>query len=684
VNGSAGGPQTRRGSVSSNAHKSQTGEIATPNSNVDKHTAEQEDEQSKQVEDGEVPEEDPEDEEFNWELEMVFKETPPTENVALAQPLSTTFDLTPVPLLYPGSGPSVSRYARKDNLKEFIQPIRSQPQWSYLQEDPAFSDAALDGELIPLQDVPEWMAKRQGIDLHSLSRKREYPDEGHNGYADSAVDLEPLAESPNGDVPTKRRKVEDVDHEMSNTSTVQPPAATPGTPTLPRAGTPSLDTEDDVWAPQPGEGALAASVNEDPTEALLASLGVTGSPKPVRKRSVSNEEAKLSHGKRPRTNPPHNRTAHSEQTSVPPQQQYGNGIQNSQPVPYGGPAHGSPAYNTGLQNNGPYDNHPHSMPPQDSYSNGMSPHSNPSYNNAPPPHAQYPNGPQYSNPPYGMQQHGPYGDPSAMPPQNDGLPRFQDPWAAPQQGNHYGPQGHGMPHYSNGPYSAAPQAPYGNGNAPHGNPSHGNPPHSASAQGNPSYQPFNNSSQGNRPPQRRSSKSSQPNTRSSHRRGSGSRVRPPRGHTEGAEDTPSPSETPVLSECQNRRADDTMEPDESPLTPTSAEILGKLIQPTRKASSDKKADLRQADDTTRKLRRPQPVVAEAYGYVNNYGVISRVLIVLKLVVVGDCPASCPSFEYSGHFIARQSAEVLQLSLRSMKAFKLLVGIIFYFIVTSHW
>jgi hypothetical protein len=55
---------------------------------------------------------------------------------------------------------------------------------------------------------------------------------------------------------------------------------------------------------------------------------------------------------------------------------------------------------------------------------------------------------------------------------------------------------------------------------------------------------------------------------------------------------------------------------ESPLSPTSAEILGKLTQP-RKASSGKKPEpLRQADDTpVRKLKRPQPVVAAAYRYV---------------------------------------------------------------------
>jgi hypothetical protein len=76
----------------------------------------------------------------------------------------------------------------------------------------------------------------------------------------------------------------------------------------------------------------------------------------------------------------------------------------------------------------------------------------------------------------------------------------------------------------------------------------------------------------------------------------------------GGDDTPSPPvKTPVLSEYQIGKTSDTNDPDESPLTPTSAEILGKLTQSTRKDSNDKKAD-----DTTRRLRRPQPVVADAY------------------------------------------------------------------------
>ncbi|CCU74726.1 hypothetical protein BGHDH14_bgh05521 [Blumeria hordei DH14] len=101
---------------------------------------------------------------WEWEYENIFKDPPIAETVALAQPLAVAFKSTPVPLMQPCSklGASISRYARKDNLKEFTRSIRSTPQWSYMQEDPAFSDTCLDGQLIPLDQIHTWTASRHG------------------------------------------------------------------------------------------------------------------------------------------------------------------------------------------------------------------------------------------------------------------------------------------------------------------------------------------------------------------------------------------------------------------------------------------------------------------------------------------------------------------------------------------
>jgi hypothetical protein len=639
-------PQARRESCSSNTRKSQTGEFATPSSNTENHLVPQADEERKQKEEGEVSEEDPTEQEFNWELEMIFKESLPTENVALAQPLSTRFHMTPVPLLHTSSATSVSRYARKDNLKEFTRPIRSQPQWSYLQEDPGFSDAKMEGELIPLREALNWMAKRQGVTAHSLSarkrfppstaRKRGWSDDGQQDDADSGINLEISDESLDGGGPNKRQKLEEVDHEMPDSVIVQAagtPTVAPGTPTLIRAGTPSLDTMDDVWAPQPGEGAISAPANEDLTEALLASLGVSGSPKPVRKRSIpqgfkpTDDEPSHSHADLPQNNPaqessdhsipPHNGTGYGDaQQRMSSQSQYGNSIPNNQPIPYGGPQHGSSTYKAGQQNNSYYDNGQYGMHRQNSYGNSMPPQHNPSYNNVPysmPPQPQYTNGLPYGSAPYGMPPHGPYGDqPHSISPESYVPPQCQNPWDVSQHGNPYGQQPHGTAHHGNAAHAAPVRAQYGNGVPPQDN-----PVNSAHQLGNPSCQPFNNSAQGNPQPRRNSSHA---NTRRSGSSGSDSNVPHPihysQGQVDGGDDSPSPPEkTPVLSEYQNSKTSETNEPDESPLTPTSAEILGKLIQPTRKASNDKKSESqRQVDDSMRKFKRPQPVVAEAYRY----------------------------------------------------------------------
>lgn len=550
--------------------------------------------EGKPMEEGEVPEYDLLDEDFKWELEKIFKEGPQTENVMLAQPLSTKFDMTPVPLIHIGTAPSVSRYARADNMKDFIKPIRSQPQWSYLQEDPAFSDAEMQGELIPLEEVLIWTATRQGVDPESLvTRKRDRPNKDRQFDAD----LSPSAELGNGDIQAEHQEGEEADQDMPDACTVEAqgtPSASPGnrTPTLDRAGTPSLNAEDDVWAPQPGEGALSVPVN--PTEALLASLGVSGSPKPVRKRSVphlSISTGEDSSRKRPKTVPSQDSSGYGDPQPKPPSHsQHGRGARKNHPTAYD--AHGKPCRNKALPYNHAYDNRSGTSQ-QHSYGNQMSPQNISPYNNVQysvSPHSQYPNAPQDRNAPQGMQQQGSYGNPQhGVPPQNHGPPQFQDPWAAPRQGNHSEQPPHQMNQNGQTAYAATSQAPHATG--PHGKPKHN---------GTSSHQPFN-SADGNHQWSRRNS--GHANYRRSHSKEANTITQK---QVDGSDDDISspPVKTPVLSECLNSKGSDTNDPDESPLTPTSAEILGKLTQPTRKDS----------DDTARRLRRPQPVVAAAYRY----------------------------------------------------------------------
>ncbi|TAQ87545.1 hypothetical protein B7494_g4124 [Chlorociboria aeruginascens] len=220
-----------------------------------------------------------EDKEFNWDFKKAFVDNIAHEVVAIAQPLSMSFDMTPVPLLDKNSKNSVSRYARKDNLKEFTRPIQTSPQWSYLQQDPAFAKINLDSELIPLDSINAWMHARHGTTAEeqrnrrtsAKSRKRGWSEE-HEDQAD--VDNQLQQGVSDSQISSKRQKNE----ASPRVIVVESPASSIcGTPTLARSGTPSFGAEEGVWAPEPGEGVVL-----DPTEALLQSLGVTGSPKPVR------------------------------------------------------------------------------------------------------------------------------------------------------------------------------------------------------------------------------------------------------------------------------------------------------------------------------------------------------------------------------------------------------------------
>lgn len=391
-----------------------------------------------EAEEGEVQEgdeSDDEEERFSWELEVMFREPPKLETVALAQPLSAGFESTPVPLVQAWSTnvPSISRYARKDNLKEFVRSVRSAPQWSYLQEDPAFAEITDEGDPIPLSELAAWMDIHHGraivveeAENESISRKRARPD-GENAEqddeqenVDQQIALEVATEEQGKEPPSKRQKNEETDglDEMMRS----PGGRTPTYLISNRGGTPCLATTDDAWAPQPGECATSPG---DPTENLLASLGVTGDAKPVAQESLPPYMPKEEQ----------DRSAHSSQTQTPVVTQ-----QSTQ----GPPANtsGPGAYNQYPQTNAP----PITSGPPNTQQ--YSPPNNQQYGS--PANGQYGNG-NMANPPYGQ-----------GPPANNsqGPPQYGPPVNTPQ-----GPPQYGAPANNQGPPQYAPpmNAPYGNG-----------------------------------------------------------------------------------------------------------------------------------------------------------------------------------------------------------------------------
>ncbi|PQE10297.1 hypothetical protein CJF32_00000836 [Rutstroemia sp. NJR-2017a WRK4] len=437
-----------------------------------------------------------EEKQFNWDFKKIFCEEKPHETVALAHPLANKFDMTPVPLLDKKSTSSVSRYARKENLKEYTKSVRNTPQWPYLQEDPAFHDSSLDGPLIPLNAVRSWMESRHGTayvrietrkSSSTISRKRKA------SVQDEQEDIDQQLQSEVSSLQNKRRKIEDG---PSNPHDGLPSDTGVGNRDNTPAPAVESEADGDIWAPQPGEVA-------DPTEALLASLGVSGAPKPVE------------------PGPP---------IIIPPEHFQQPPINTSQPN-----------YNPPLD----YNSQPIYNPPLD-YNQQPNYHPQPNYNPQPNYHPQ---------PNFNLQ-------PDYNPP----------PTSQPFQHN----SGYGN---TAGPYNRGPHPQMYNAHMP---------PPPPPLQPEPIHDPW---------------------------------------PVQNISTTPPPPEAVLDDEKANgKEGDEENSRDESPLSPTSMEILGKLTKsPVKPAAPRKiirvisgkksKEAQRQADDTTPKSKRSQPVVAEAYRYV---------------------------------------------------------------------
>ncbi|QSZ34172.1 hypothetical protein DSL72_005761 [Monilinia vaccinii-corymbosi] len=500
-----------------------------------------------------VPKEDSdrtdEEKQFNWDFKKIFKPAGDKhETVALAQPLANRFDMTPVPLIDKKSTITISRYARRENLKEYTRSVRKTPQWPYLQEDPTFQESEAGEDSISFEDLDARMKLRDG-DAHvpiatrkasavisRTAKRKASPSEQD--------DVDEQLQTEFSTLQNKRQKVSD-----------QSPKFVDGLPRFRDSDvenkTPPLTgASDDIWAPQAGESA-------DPTEALLASLGVSGAPKPVE------------------PGPP----------VIIPVEEFQQPTYNPQPPSYG------------PQQAPPYNNQQAPYPQQPPFNAQQSP-----YNTQQPPYSQ--------QPPYNVQQ----------------PPYVQQPPFNPQQPPY---NAHQPPYNHQPPFNV--QQPAFNHQQPPFN-TH-QPPYNA-------QQPYN--------PQRHTFNPSMANQPFRQDTGYAANARPPfsgpqvlKQHIPPPPPPPPMEEEPMFDPWPEHNVTATPPPPdhtnndkenekkgekedallESPLSPTSLEILGKIKKEPAKprkivriiSGKKGKESLRSSEDGAPKLRRAAPVVDAAYS-----------------------------------------------------------------------
>jgi hypothetical protein len=231
-----------------------------------------------------------ESEDFEWDFEKIFAEIICSGADPVTQPLPAVFSDESILISSHNTTGVTSKYVRPMNLEVFCRDIRKTLHWPRLKPDPVFKDIDHDADLVPLDKVGEWVQnkrrKNKWGDIKELGDSARPISSRKRAWSNEQVDMDRQMSQgyPSVFLPEKRRSSLDT-HRIPPGNVFTLALDGPNTPVYARPGTPPLGAEDDVWAPQPGEGLITNSPAEDPTEARLASLGVTGSPKPLLKKA---------------------------------------------------------------------------------------------------------------------------------------------------------------------------------------------------------------------------------------------------------------------------------------------------------------------------------------------------------------------------------------------------------------
>lgn len=213
---------------------------------------------------------------IDWE-ESVFNDLIRVLAIAIMTPLSTRFDEEP--LASDSDAPIKSKYVRPGNLEVFILPIQKSLHWAILHTDPALAKIDEAYPAVPFEMWDEYCEERKKRKMlearlydaarDEQSREAFQVDEGDQAIREASTGSTGRQESSRGAAGQFS-----ADSQRDSRSRSR-------TPGYSRGSTLALEDGDDRWVSRTDEEPVKAATYVDPAEAVLASLGVTGAPKPV-------------------------------------------------------------------------------------------------------------------------------------------------------------------------------------------------------------------------------------------------------------------------------------------------------------------------------------------------------------------------------------------------------------------
>lgn len=222
-----------------------------------------------------------EEERWHWDSNTIFLEKALAPATPMAYPLPGIWHGDKIPPPANGTTGLTSRYVRMASREVWSKSITESLQWETLKNDPAFEELDWEAPSVLIEEMRGYVLQdRLVADVQETAPATPAPQE-------TKVEHTAMAQQAESTSLRKRSRSdmqEDVDEQIRSEavsgleviSTAQPSHQA----SEDREHTPAFEDSNDPWAPQAGEAAEPKR-EVDPTEALLASLGVTGSPKPV-------------------------------------------------------------------------------------------------------------------------------------------------------------------------------------------------------------------------------------------------------------------------------------------------------------------------------------------------------------------------------------------------------------------